>query len=360
MLHETVAPHAAPPPGKPWHRHPVLFPWYNALISVVLIVLVVTLGWHILRWAVIDAITLPATPADCRAGHGACWAFIEDKAALLFFGLYPRDNLWRPLLAILLPLAFIGLRPLLPVGRLIGPLAWGLIAGADWLLLHGGVAGLAAVPSDQWGGFTLTLVLAVGSTLLALPVGVLLALARTSKVRALHLLATGYIELMRSVPLLAMLFAAAVVVPLLLPPQTDVPKVLRALIGIALCLSAYIAEALRSGLSTLPKGQFEAAHAIGLGYWKTQGLIILPQAFKAALPALTTTFLDFFKGTSLVLIIGVFDLMGASRAALADAQWQAFFLELYLAVGAIYFFMSFAISAGSARLERRLNTGANR
>jgi general L-amino acid transport system permease protein len=259
-----------------------------------------------------------------------------------------------------LPVAFLGLRAVLPNTRWVGVTGWALVAAGVFGLLAGGLGGLVAVRSDQWGGLTLTLVLAVGSTLLAFPLGVLLALARSSQWRTLRLFASSYIELMRSVPLLTVLFAAAVILPLLLPAQTEVPKVLRALAGIALCMAAYIAEAVRSGLNTLPKGQFEAARTVALGYWKTQLLIILPQALKAALPALTTTFLDFFKGTSLVLIIGVFDLMGASRAALADSQWQAFFLELYLAVGLLYFLLSSAVSAGSARLERRLQAGEKR
>lgn len=360
MLHKPAVPQSRHSARQPWHRHPALFPWYNALISVALLVLLAVLGGQVFRWAVLDAVTLPASPAQCRAASGACWAFIQDKAALLLFGLYPRGEVWRPIIAFLLPVAFLGLRAFLPSTRWVGSTGWALVIAVVYGLLGGGVAGLVEVRSDQWGGLTLTLVLAAGSTLLAFPLGVLLALARSSHRRALRLFASGYIELMRSVPLLTVLFAAAVIVPLLLPAQTEAPKVLRALAGIALCMAAYIAEAVRSGLNTLPKGQFEAARTVGLGYWRTQLLIILPQALRAALPALTTTFLDFFKGTSLVLIIGVFDLMGASRAALADSQWQAFFLELYLAVGLLYFLLSFAVSAGSARLERRLQAGEKR
>lgn len=331
-------------------------PLHNAVITVVMIVALAAALWRVVRWAVLDAVLLPAGPQACRVASGACWAFVQDKAQLLLVGLYPREQLWRTGAAGLIAAVVVAMscmprfwRPaLLPL--------WLGAAGACWLLLSGGVAGLLPVRSDEWGGLLLTIVLTAGSVLLAFPLGVLLALARRSDITALRVPAMAYVELMRAMPLLAVLFAAAVLVPVLLPADVEVPKVVRAWLGIAACMSAYVAEAVRGGLNAVPKGQLEAAKSIALGYWKAHVLVILPQALRHAAPALTTTVLDFFKGTSLVLIIGLFDLMGAARAALADLEWQAFFVELYLAAALLYFVCSFALSRYAAWLERHLNS----
>ncbi|MES2530712.1 MAG: ABC transporter permease subunit, partial [Pseudomonadota bacterium] len=242
----------SPVPGRSGPRRvPSRFfhPLHNAVITVVMIVALAAALWRVVRWAVLDAVLLPAGPQECRIAAGACWAFVQDKAQLLLVGLYPREQLWRTGAAGLIAAVVVAMscmprfwRPaLLPL--------WLGAAGACWLLLSGGVAGLPPVRSEEWGGLLLTIVLTAGSVLLAFPLGVLLALARRSDITALRLPAMAYVELMRAMPLLAVLFAAAVLVPVLLPADVEVPKVVRAWLGIAACMSAYVAEAVRGGLN---------------------------------------------------------------------------------------------------------------
>ncbi|RMX07715.1 amino acid ABC transporter permease [Corticibacter populi] len=340
-----------------WHHHPALHPWYNAVLTAGLSVALALAALAAWRWGIRDAVLLPAGPEQCRAAAGACWAFVQEKAQLLAVGLFPRDMLWRPCTALALLALTLGISAAPRCWSRWLALLWAAAIALVIGLLHGAWLGLPVVRSEQWGGLLLTLLLILGSTLLAFPAGLLLAFGRRSRQAPLRLLCTTYIELMRSVPLLAVLFSVSLLLPLLLPSAGDAPKVLRALFGIALCMAAYFAEAIRGGLSAVPGGQWEAGASIGLSRWHAVRLVILPQALRVALPALVTTFLDFFKGTSLVLLIGVFDLMGATRAALADLPWQSFFLELYLTVGLVYFILSFIVSRYGAWLEAKLHHG---
>ncbi|MBN9547501.1 MAG: amino acid ABC transporter permease [Alphaproteobacteria bacterium] len=341
-------------------RSPLLHPWYNAVTTVGLSALLVYLAVHLWRWAVASAVVLPGQAADCMAAAGACWSIVQEKWRLILFGFYPQTELWRvvAVLAIIMAAAAISSVPRFWSRRLFG--LWALVVPSVLVLLSGGVLGLRYVSPDQWSGLPLTVVLSVGATIIALPLGILLALARQSQIIPVRAAAVGVIELIRGIPLVTALFVASVVLPLFLPADVSIPKIIRALLCIAAFLAAYVAEAVRAGLQWIPSGQKEAAAALGFRYWRTQQLIVLPQALRVSLPGLINAFLDFLQATSLVVIIGLFDLLGTTRAAIADTTWQAFYLEAYLAVAAIYFVLCFSISKYSTWLENHLRRSLKR
>lgn len=351
----TARPHHV----RSWRRHPLLHPWYNGLTTLVLLMLLAALARRLWEWAVVDATVLPGSAAECLQAAGACWSILQVKWRLVLFGFYPAEQVWRVVLVLVLisGLLAVSAAPRTWSRRLL--LAWVLtIVLVPVLLLGGRVVGLAYVSPDQWSGLVLTVILALGATVIALPLGILLALGRRSEIIPLHSAAMAVIELVRGVPLVTALFVASVVLPLFLPADVSIPKIVRALLCIALFMAAYVAEAVRAGLQAIPKGQAEAASALGLGYWRTQLLVILPQALKIALPGLINAFLDFLQATSLVVIIGLFDLLGTTRAAIADSIWQPFYFEAYLAVASIYFVICFSISKYAVWLETYLHRAA--
>jgi general L-amino acid transport system permease protein len=223
------------------------------------------------------------------------------------------------------------------------------------VLMWGGVAGLSYVPQERWGGLVITLILATFGLAFAFPLAILVALGRRSSLPAIKALCVLYVELIRGVPLISLLFMASVMFPLFLPEGMNIDKLLRAQIAIILFAGAYLAEVVRGGLQSLSKGQYEAADALGLSYWQKTGFIILPQALRMVIPPLVNTFIGFFKDTSLVLIIGIFDLLTAGKTAIIEPAWQGFGIEVYLTVGAIYFVFCFAMSKYSQGLEAELN-----
>ena len=240
-------------------------------------------------------------------------------------------------------------------------LLWLALLTVIGVLMWGGVFGLTFVSQDQWGGLPLTLILATFGLALAFPLAVLVALGRRSKqlpvVRALCVI---YVELIRGVPLISLLFMASVMFPLFLPEGMDIDKLLRAQVAIILFAGAYLAEVVRGGLQALPKGQAEAADALGLSYWKKTGLIILPQALRLVIPPLVNTFIGFFKDTSLVLIIGLFDLLASGKIAMAEPIWAAYSTEVYVFLAAIYFLFCYTMARYSRGLEREFARARNR
>jgi general L-amino acid transport system permease protein len=224
-------------------------------------------------------------------------------------------------------------------------------------LFHGGAFGLQEVQTPRWGGLFLTLVIAGVGIVSSLPIGVLLALGRRSEMPIVRLLCVGFIELIRAVPLITVLFMASVMLPLFLPSGVNFDKLLRALIGVALFSSAYMAEVVRGGLQAIPSGQYEAAKALGLSFPKMMGLVVLPQALRIVIPGIVNNFISLFKDTTLVLIIGLFDLLGIVKAALTDAGWLGLALEGYVFAGFVFWIFCFGMSRYSLRLERRLNAG---
>jgi general L-amino acid transport system permease protein len=223
--------------------------------------------------------------------------------------------------------------------------------------MKGGIFGLPSVETTQWGGLPLTLTLSVFGLTAAYPLGIILALGRRSKMPAIKTLSVFYIELIRGVPLISMLFMASVVLPLFLPEGVTINKIIRAMVAIILFTAAYIAEVVRGGLQAIPRGQYEAADSIGLSYYLTMRLVILPQALKIVIPPSVQQLISAFKDTSLVVIIALFDLLRTTQTILSDPKWMGFSAEAYIFIALIYFLCCFFMSNYSRRLERELETG---
>lgn len=293
------------------------------------------------------------SPDICRQAGGACWAVIVNKYRLILFGLYPYDEQWRPLLASVLLVVLVIVSTWRFFWRPWLALLWVMVIALVAVLMWGGVAGLAYVENQLWGGLPLTLMLATLGIGLAFPLGVLLALGRRSDMPAVRAVCVVYIELIRGVPLISLLFLASVMMPLFLPAGVTVDKLLRVLAAIVFFVAAYIAETVRGGLQAVPAGQYHGADALGLTYWQKMTHVILPQALGAVIGPLTGIFISLFKDTSLVVVVGIFDLTQAAKTALADARWQGFSTEVYVFIGAIYFVFCFAMSRYSRSLEQR-------
>ena len=311
----------------------------------------------LVRWALLEATFAGTTRADCT-GAGACWVFIRARFGQFMYGFYPTGERWRVDLAGAILVATTALlawrrlprRPAAAVAALVVLPPLGI-----WLF-HGGF-GLRIVETREWGGLMLTAFLSVYAALLAVPLGILLALGRASRLPVIRLISTIVIEFWRGVPIIAVIFLASLLLPLILPNGAGIDRLARAVIGLGLCIAAYMAEAVRGGLQAIPPGQAEAASALGLGYWRTTGLVVLPQALRISLPALTNEFIALVKNTSLVLIVSIFDLLGIAQAALADPAWVGKTWEAYAFAGLIYWLACFGLSRWSRRIEQRSARG---
>jgi general L-amino acid transport system permease protein len=338
-------------------RAPMLRGRANVVATALLGGALLALVGRILRWAVVDAVwTLPAgaDSTACRVAAGACWAVVAERARFMLLGTYPIAEQWRP--AVVCGL-FVALYVASALRRWWRPWlagAWAGVSVAAILLLHGGWAGLAPVPSALWGGLPLTFILSTVGFGIAAPLGIALALGRRSSLPVVQGLCTAYIELVRGVPLVSLLFMAAVMFPLFMPQGITIDALVRAQAAIVMVMAAYLAEVVRGGLLVVPPGQREAATSLGLGYWRTTVLVVLPQALRTAIPAIVNVFIAFFKDTSLVAVVGLFDLLGAAKAVIVDAKWVGFGVEVYVFVAIIYFAFCSAVSAYSRRLERML------
>ena len=329
----------------------------NRVFTVVLALFLLWIFYPLFEWAFIDAVWRPDAAA-CRAAQGACWGFVAEKHRFILFGTYPFEEHWRPATSTLLLLCLWFLSAIRffwkPVLMFIWLIGLGIIAALMW----GGVFGLPYVENERWGGLILTLLLTTFGLAIAFPLSILLALGRRSELPAIRALCVGYIELVRGVPLISLLFMASVMLPLFLPSGAGIDKLLRAQIALILFAAAYLAEVVRGGLQAIPKGQYEAAAALGLGYWGRNLFVILPQALRVAVPPLVNTFIGFFKDTSLVLIIGLFDLLSTLKVSLNDPAWAGSGLEAYLFAALVYFLFCFALSLYSRRFERRPTTSS--
>ncbi len=332
----------------------------NTLLTVLVSWLLVMAIPAMLDWLFLDADFTSDTAQECRQAAGACWAFIAEKHRLILFGVYPYDEQWRPLLATLVLVAALICSAIRLFWKPWLVVMWTLALIAVAVLMWGGVFGLSYVENDRWGGLPLTLILSTFGIAFAFPLGVLLALGRRSHMPAIKSLCIIYIELIRGVPLISLLFMSSVMLPLFLPEGFTIDKLLRAQIAIILFAAAYIAETVRGGLQAIPKGQYEGADSLGLSYWQQTRLIILPQALRVVIPPLVGIFIALFKDTSLVVIIGIFDLTQAAKAAIADAAWRGFSVEAYVFIAGFYFIFCFAISRYSQGLERHLDKGYQR
>ena len=339
---------------------------FSSPINTALTLLAVFFLWKSIppffEWAFINSISTADSRQQCwdkmsSPAEGACWAFIKDRVALFTYGFYPAESRWRVNISfILLVLALVPvLYEKLPKRKygLIYSAIFPFISG--WLLVGG--FGLETVDTDQFGGIMLTLILGVTGISFSLPIGVALALGRQSKMPVVRILCVLFIEFIRGVPLITLLFVASTMLNYFLPPGTVYALLFRVLIMVTLFASAYMAEVIRGGLQAIQKGQHEAGDSLGLTYWQAHRLIILPQAMKISIPGIVNTFIGLYKDTTLVLIIGMLDILGLGNASLADAKWAGLANEIYLFV-AIYFFIScFGMSRYSLYLEKKLHTG---
>ena len=402
-----------------WARKNLFSSWGNGITTIVLIAAMIWILSGFLEWALFTANFTATTGSECRGG-GACWALIREKFRYIFFGSFPYEQHWRPLFAVIAMLAMLVLSAdrrmwnwrllviwgvgsfitfLLMFGQLHIPLSLmlfvALAGGTIGLMMRSVVAAptersayyaliviglvglvlrilgilpawslaiapLSYVETSLWGGLPVTLILATYGLLFAFPYGILLALGRRSNLPLVKGLCVGFIELIRGVPLISLLIMASVMLPLFLPSGTTIDKFLRAQVAVILFAGAYIAEVIRGGLQSLPKGQFEAADAMGLNYVQKTALIILPQALRVVIPPLINTFIGFFKDTSLVLIIGIFDFLNTANQALVDPNWAGFPGEVYLFAAFVYFIFCYSMSRYSKYLEVELNKGTRR
>ncbi|MGR5140593.1 amino acid ABC transporter permease [Photobacterium sp. DNB23_23_1] len=333
----------------------------NTCLTLVLGYFAIVALWNIVDWAFLNADWVGTTRDDCQR-NGACWVFISVRFEQFMFGFYPQEELWRPQLFYF------------TLAILITLLAYEKTPGRTWIwlffvnmypfiiagLLYGGIFGLPVVETHLWGGLLITLIIAIVGIVVSLPIGIALALGRRSNMPVIRSLCTVYIEVWRGVPLITVLFMASVMLPLFLSAETETNKLFRALIGVVLFSAAYMAEVVRGGLQAISSGQYEAADALGLNYWKKMYLIVLPQALKISIPAIVNTFIGLFKDTSLVLIIGMFDVLGIGQAANTDPRWLGFATESYIFVALVFWVFCFGMSRYSIYLENKLHTGHKR
>jgi general L-amino acid transport system permease protein len=335
----------------------------NSLFTLISLFILYKIIPPAIEWAFIDATWVAETRDQCKgegSKGGACWAYIINRFDQTMYGFYPADERWRPNLAgIMLVLLTI---PLFfektPKKAWLGGFILLVFPFIAYFLIHGGSFGLTEVSTNKWGGLMLTLIISFVGILVALPLGTVLALGRRSSMPIVKSISVIFIEFWRGVPLITVLFMSSVMLPLFLPEGTDFDKLARAMVGIILFQSAYVAEVVRGGLQAIPKGQYEAAMAMGLSYWKSMLLIILPQAMKLVIPGLVNTFIALFKDTTLVLIIGLFDLLAIVENVLgSDSAWLGFHTEGLVYAAFVFWIFCFSMSRYSMALERKLDTG---
>jgi len=347
-----------------WLRENLFSSPFNAALTVIAAVIIYSLVVPTVRWAIIDAVWTGDSRDACLVeGAGACWPFITNRIGVILYGFYDEGQRWRPdLTFFLLAAGVLWLTlPNMPRKMLVAILMVTVYPIVAYFLLTGGL-GLEIVPTYRWGGMLLTMVVAVTGITLSLPLGILLALGRRSELPVVRIASVIFIEFWRGVPLITVLFMGAYMLPLFAPSGVTVDKLLRALIAVALFNSAYMAEVVRGGLQAVQKGQQEAATALGLGYWRSNALIVLPQALRLAIPNIVSTFIGIFKDTTLVSIIGFFDLLGILQSGVTDAHWAtpstAFTAYFFAAV--VFWVFCFSMSRYSRHMERVLSAGERR
>jgi len=339
-----------------WLRGNLFNSWYNSLLTVVVLMLLWQLVPPFFRWAFIDSVW--NTPAEvCRDIEGACWSIIPRNISFIFFGFFPDGEQWRPGLAMALMLGLVIFSRNRKHWKKSLGIYWTIGLIVMGTLMYGGVFGMQVVETARWSGLPLTFMLALFGMVAAYPLGVFLALGRQSRMPAIKTLCVVYIEMIRGVPLISLLFMSSVMFPLFLPEGVTIDKVLRAQVAIILFTAAYIAEVVRGGLQAMPRGQFEAADSIGLNYNQTMRLIILPQALKIVIPPSVGILLSAFKDTSLVVIIALYDVLKTTKVTLSNPKWTGYSTEAYIFLAVLYFICCYAMSNYSRKLEKELHTG---
>ncbi|HCH33533.1 MAG TPA: amino acid ABC transporter permease [Oceanospirillaceae bacterium] len=368
MTQHTYAPGTHPdmPPPKGtvgpihWLQQNLFSSASNSIVTLLAIYCLYLTVPSAISWLFLDATYVGSTRKDC-ASDGACLAFIGERFNLFVYGFYPVEQRWRVNLATVL-LFVAGASVLwdkMPARKHMMKFAMLYPFIGAWLL-SGGLLGLEYVGTHLFGGLMLTLVIGVTGIVFSLPLGILLALGRQSKLPIIKYFCIGFIEFMRGVPLITLLFVASTMLSYFLPPGTTFDLLLRVLIMVTLFSSAYMAEVIRGGLQALPKGQIEAADSLGLNYSQAMRLIILPQALKISIPGIVNTFIGLYKDSTLVIVIGLLDPLGIGRASVADTAWLGLSTEVYLFVAIFFFLSCFGMSRYSLYLENKLNTGHKR
>jgi len=339
-----------------WLRANLFSSVFNSVLTIVTLYFLWKIVPAFVRWAFIDS-SWNTTGAACRAAGGACWSIVAKNFRFIIFGFFPYESQWRPLVAMIILFTLLLLSSNRRFWKKTLGYAWlvGLISMG--LLLKGGLLGLSSVDSTKWSGLPLTLLLSVFGLTAAYPLGVALALGRQSRMPGIKSLCIVYIETIRGVPLISLLFMSSVMFPLFLPEGITINNILRAQVAIILFTAAYIAEVVRGGLQAIGRGQYEAAESMGLNYYQTMRLIILPQALKIVIPPTVGILISAFKDTSLVVIIGLYDLLKTTQSTLSDPRWMGFSVEAYIFIALIYFAGCFSMSSYSRRLERELYRG---
>ena len=362
FVREENIPQAPPPLSTSgiigWLRQNLFSSPLNAVLTILSFYLLYTVLPPLIDWVFLTSVWTGDSNQDCKGIEGACWAIIPNRFGQFIYGFYPEAQRWRVNLTFVL--FCLNLLPILSdriPGRAFAAVFIVAIFPIIGYVLMYGAFGLPIVPTNQWGGLMLTLVLASVAILFSLPLGILLALGRRSEMPVIRTICIAFIELWRAVPLITVLFMASFMLPLFAPEGVSFNELMRALIGFTMFSSAYMAEVIRGGLQAIPKGQNEAAQALGLNYWQSMRLIILPQALKIVIPGIVNTFIGLFKDTSLVSIIGLFDLLLVAKSSVTDAKWLGLEHEAYAFVAVIYFVFCFSMSRYSLWLERKLDTG---
>ena len=333
-------------------------PWGIPLVSSILLVALATLAIKLVQWLIIDAQWSGSEPSACANTSALCWPFVRARMPQFLFGMYPAAEVWRIKLG-LASGALLGVAlaiPRMPARRWIAAFLLLGYPPLAWLLFRGGVGDLVPVETSRWGGFFLTLVVTGSVFWVSLVAGVLLALGRQSRYPLVQQACTVWIEFWRAVPVLVLLFVVIIMLPLFLPANIEIDKLGRAMIAFAILMSTYLAEAVRGGLQSLAKGQYEAARALGLNWRQSRLHVVLPQALAVALPQITSNFIGLFKETTVLLVIGLFDLLGEVQRAASDPQWLGAGTTAagYIFVAAFFWTACFCLSRASSRLERRM------
>jgi general L-amino acid transport system permease protein len=353
-----------------WLRENLLSSPLNIAMTVICVAFLAWIIPPLLRFFVFNAIWTADNREACLASPdnpdpGACWAYIRVWFSYFIYGFYPRVERWRvDLFFAALAFGIAWLAWLSAPRRDIGAIYFFVVLPILSFVLLSGVPllGLVSVPSSLWGGILVTIVVATVGIVVSLPLGILLALGRRSKTPVIKLFSTAFIEFVRGVPLITVLFMASVMLPLFVPERYAPEKLLRALIGVAMFASAYMAEVVRGGLASVPRGQYEAAHALGLTFWRMMGLVILPQALRVTLPNIVNTFIALFKDTSLVFIVGIFDFLRTIEAARVDPNWATPNTSVtgYAFAAAVYFVCCYSMSRYARNVEARLSRAHRR
>jgi len=361
---DRLPPPAARAGALGWSRANLFSSPANIALTLVCVLFVIWAVPPLLRFFLIDAVWSGTDRDACLASPaqpqpGACWAFVRVWYSYFVYGFYPISERWRvDLFFLALAFGIVWLLRLSAPRRDIGAFYFFIVLPIlSFVLLHGApFIGLIVVPTALWGGILVTVVVATIGIVFSLPFGILLALGRRSEMSVVRLSTVIFIEFVRGVPLITVLFMASVMLPLFVPERLAPDKLIRALIGVALFASAYMAEVVRGGLVAVPRGQYEAARALGLSYWRMTGLVILPQALRVTLPNIVNTFIGLFKDTTLVFVVGIFDFLRTIEAARADPKWAAPTTAVtgYVLAALFYFVCCYGMSRYARNVEARL------